>query len=93
MPSLLDVILRRNLVEPEIPVCPDHHQEMRIRGKLGKPTRFSNQAEEEYTIIFFCPVEECNQTAFRERVRTEIPVPGQSPERPVYSRTGERTSL
>ncbi len=93
MPSLLDVILRRDVVEPDIPVCPDHKQEMQLRGKQGKPSRFSEQSEEEYTYIFFCPVEECNHTATRNRVRTQVPVPGQSPARPIYSRKGERNPL
>ena len=89
MPSLLDVILRRDVEEPYIPVCPDHKLEMRLRGKQGKPTRFSDQSVEEYTLIYFCPDEGCNQTATRVRVRTEIPVPGASPERPDFSRSGE----
>jgi hypothetical protein len=90
MPSLLDVILRREVVEPYIPVCPDHHLEMRLRGRLGKPSRFSDQSEEEYTLIYFCPADGCNQTATRVRVRTQIPVPGEAPDRPIYSRPGER---
>ncbi len=93
MPSLLDVIFRRVTEEPDIPVCPDHAVEMRLRGKLGKPTRFTDQSEEEYTLIYFCPIEQCNETARRERVRTQIPVPGEPPERPTFSRPGERTSL
>ncbi len=93
MPSLIDVIFRRVPVEPEIPVCPDHRIEMRLRGKLGKPTRFAEQAESEYTMIYFCPAEECNQTATRVRVRTQIPVPGESPERPTFSRPGEQRTL
>ena len=93
MPSLLDVILRRNLVEPEIPVCPDHKREMLLRGKLGKPTRFTDQSEEEYTLIFYCPEPQCNQTAERVRVRTQVPVPGESPGRPEFARRGERNPL
>ncbi len=38
MPSLIDIIFRRVPVQPDIPVCPDHKTEMRLRGKLGKPT-------------------------------------------------------
>lgn len=86
MQKALDVIFRRNVIAPEIPVCPDHHVEMRLRGKLGRPTRFSAQTEEEYTLIYFCPVEGCNCTDTRTRVKTQIPVPGESPERPAFSR-------
>lgn len=93
MPSLLDVIFRRVVDEPKIPVCPDHRATMLLRGKQGKPTRFSDQSEEEYTLIYYCPVERCNQTDTRVRVRTQIPVPGESPERPTFSRPGERKQL
>lgn len=93
MPSLVDRIFRRNLDEPEIPICPDHKVEMRLRGKLGKPTRFFEQTESEYTLIYFCPVEECNQTAMRPVVRTQVPVPGAAPARPTYSRPGETDGL
>ncbi|HEY8447399.1 MAG TPA: hypothetical protein VIL01_09845 [Thermomicrobiales bacterium] len=84
----LDVVLRRERVEPDVPICPDHKTEMRLRGKLGRPTRFSHQTEEEYTLIYFCPVEGCNNTAMVERVRTQIPVPGEAPERPPFARRG-----
>lgn len=93
MPSLLDVIFRRVPEEPDIPLCRDHQVEMRLRGKLGKPTRFADQSEEEYTLIYFCPVEQCNETAERVKVRTQIPVPGEPPERPTFSRPGERKTL
>ena len=93
MPTLIDRLFRQNLEEPEIPVCPDHKVEMRLRGKLGKPTRFFEQSESEYTLIYFCPVEECNQTANRLVVRTQVPVPGEAPARPAYSRPGEVDSL
>ncbi len=86
MPSFLDTLLGRNVNEPEIPDCPDHHVDMRLRGKLGRPSRFSDQTEEEYTLIYFCPVEGCNETAKREHRRTQIPVPGAPPERPIFSR-------
>lgn len=86
MQKALDVILRRNSVTPEVPVCPDHGNEMRLRGRIGRPTRFSAQTEEEYTLIYFCPVHQCNQTDTRQRVKTQIPVPGESPERPIFSR-------
>ena len=88
MQRVLDVILRRERIEPEIPLCSDHTTEMRLRGKQGRPARFSDQTEEEYTAIYFCPVEGCNQTAHVKRVRTQIPVPGEPPERPAFARRG-----
>jgi hypothetical protein len=86
MQRVLDVIFRRERFEPDVPVCPDHHVEMRLRGKQGRPTRFSSQSEEEYTLIYFCPVEGCNNTAEVTRVHTQIPVPGEPPPRPTFSR-------
>jgi hypothetical protein len=83
---VLDIVLRRNVARPETPLCPDHDVEMRLRGKLGKPTRFSYQTEEEYTLIYFCPVEGCNQTEMVTKVRTQIPVPGEAPPRPSFAR-------
>jgi hypothetical protein len=86
MPSFLDTLLGRNQNEPEIPDCPDHHVDMRLRGKLGRPTRFHDQTEGEYTLIYFCPEDGCNQTSMRVHRRTQIPVPGAAPKRPVFSR-------
>lgn len=88
MQRVLDVILRRNVVESAVPICPDHKVEMRLRGTQGRPTRFSAQIEEEYTLIYFCPVEACNQTATRKRTKSQIPVPGEPFDRPEYSRRG-----
>jgi hypothetical protein len=82
----LDVLLRRQRVEPEIPLCPDHHVSMRLRGKQGRPTRFADQTEEEYTLIYFCPVEGCNNTAEVKRHRAQVPVPGVTYERPEFAR-------
>jgi len=87
----LDIILRRNVVVPEVPVCSEHKVEMRLRGKQGRPTRFSAQTEEEYTLIYYCPVQGCNQTDTRVRAKTQIPVPGESPERPIYARNRKTT--
>lgn len=90
MQRVLDLVLRRQRLEPAIPECPDHHVEMRLRGKQGRPTRFSDQTEEEYTLIYFCPVEGCNHTAQVKRVHTQIPVPGEAPERPLFARRNDR---
>ena len=89
MQRVLDTILRRERPEPEIPLCSDHKTEMRLRGKQGRPTRFTAQTEEEYTLVFFCPIEGCNHTAEVTRVKTQIPVPGEAPERPTFARRGE----
>ncbi|HEV2108259.1 MAG TPA: hypothetical protein VGR16_08355 [Thermomicrobiales bacterium] len=86
MQRVLDVIFRRDRLEPEIPRCPRHDVAMRLRGKQGRPTRFSDQTEEQYTLIYFCPVEGCNETAERRQVRAQIPVPGEPPERPLFAR-------
>ena len=90
MQRVLDIILGREREIPAIPVCPDHHIQMNLRGKLGRPTRFTDQTEEEYTLIYYCPAEECNHTDIRERARTQIPVPNEPPDRPAFSRIGDR---
>jgi hypothetical protein len=84
--KVLDVIFRNARVEPETPVCPEHKVEMRLRGKFGRPARFSNQTEETYTLIYFCPTDGCNETATRNPVKTQIPVPGEAPDRPSFAR-------
>lgn len=73
-----------------VPMCDDHHVPMRLRGKLGRPTRFEDQTQEEYTLVYFCPVEGCNETAEVPQVRSQIPVAGAAPERPPFSRLFER---
>ena len=83
---LLDMLFRRTVAPPAVPSCPDHKIEMRLRGKMGRPARFSETTEEEYTLIYFCPVEGCNQTAQVKRVKTQILVPGEAPERPAFAR-------
>ena len=88
MLRIFDVILRRERPDQLIPLCPDHKTEMHLRGKQGRPTRFTSQSEEEYTLIYFCPVPYCNHTAEVKRVATQIPVPGESPPRPTYARRG-----
>lgn len=81
--------LRREVDEPDIPVCPDHNIQMRLRGMQGRPARFSRQTEGEYTYIYFCPYEQCNQTAMRQVAKSQAPVPGEAPERPYYARDGD----
>jgi hypothetical protein len=93
MQRMLDMILGREREIPEIPVCPAHHVEMHLRGKLGRPTRFADQTEQEYTLIYYCPVEECNETDTRSRVRSQIPSPVAEVERPNFSRLGDRVPM
>ena len=90
MQRVLDIILGREREIPAIPVCPDHHIQMNLRGELGRPTRFSDQTEEEYTLIYYCPAAKCNHTDTRERARSQIPVPNEPPDRPSFARTGDR---
>ncbi len=86
MPSLLDVILRRATEEKTPPECPDHHVEMRLRGKVGRPSRFEGTSEQRYTAIYFCPIPGCNETAERKVARRQVPVPGVPPARPDFAR-------
>jgi hypothetical protein len=88
-----DIVFRRNRQVPDVPVCPDHNVSMALRGKMGRPTRFSAQTEEDYTAIYFCPVPGCNQTETRVVARTQIPVPGEPPARPVFGRDSSKSSL
>jgi hypothetical protein len=46
----------------EEPVCPVHNMPMVIRAKVGKPARFTNQQTQTYTLIFRCPVPQCDET-------------------------------
>ncbi len=78
--------LRRGVVEPDIPVCPDHQVEMRLRGTMGRPARFSRQTEGEYNHIYFCPIEGCNETAERRVAQSQSPYPAEIPPRPYYAR-------
>jgi hypothetical protein len=84
-------VFRRPSEELDIPVCPDHKVEMRLRGAIGRPARFNYQTEEEYTFIYFCQVEGCNQTAEVKRSKSQVPVPNEAPARPVYARQTKRT--
>lgn len=83
---VLDWVFKRERNEPDVPECPSHHVPMQMRGVIGQPTRFSYQTEENYTIIYYCPVVGCDETSTTPVARTQIPVPGASPERPYYAR-------
>lgn len=90
MQRIMDVIFRRARVELAIPECPRHNVQMRLRGKQGRPTRFAGQSEELYTLIYFCPVEGCNETVERSQIRTQIPVPGEMTPRPSFARLDDQ---
>ena len=83
---VLDWVFKRERVEPEVPECPVHHVPMMMRGVIGHPTRFTYQTQETYTVIYFCPIPGCDETAERQLEMTQIPVPGASPERPDFAR-------
>jgi hypothetical protein len=85
---ILDLVFRRPVVEPSIPVCPQHNVEMTLRGKMGRPARFSDTSQQTYTVIYVCPVVGCDHTEEREQARAQIAVPGIAPRRPDFSRRG-----
>jgi hypothetical protein len=85
---ILDIVFRRQVAEPPIPICPDHKVEMHLRGKMGRPTRFTDMSQETYTVIYVCPVIDCDQSKEVQQVRSQIAVPGKPPRRPEYSRRG-----
>lgn len=83
---ILDWVFNRKRVEPDVPLCPNHHTPMQMRGVIGRPTRFNYQTEETYTVIYFCPIQGCAETAETQLAMTQIPVPGAAPRRPDYAR-------
>jgi hypothetical protein len=87
---ILDTVFRRQVDEPETPICPDHKVEMNLRGKMGRPTRFADTQSQTYTHIFFCPVPGCDHSKERQVSRKQIAVPGEPPRRPVFARRGGR---
>jgi hypothetical protein len=83
---VLDWVFKREREEPEVPLCTNHGTPMQVRGVIGRPTRFSYQTEGTYTVIYFCPIPGCAETAENQIAMTQIPVPGVSPRRPGYAR-------
>ncbi len=75
MARILDIVFRRQVAEPPIPICPDHKIEMHLRGKMGRPTRFSDMSQETYTVIYVCPVIDCDHSKEVQQVRSQIAVP------------------
>ena len=85
---ILNMVFRRPSVEPPVPICDDHKVEMHLRGKLGRPSLYSDMTQETYQLIYFCPVPGCDNSKEVEQVRSQIPVPGATPTRPDFSRRG-----
>ena len=83
---VLDWVLKRDRETPDVPLCPNHNTPMQMRGVVGRPARFSYQTEETYTVIYFCPIPGCAETAETQLAMTQIPVPGAAPPRPDYAR-------
>jgi hypothetical protein len=70
----------------EEPVCPVHNTPMVIRAKVGKPARFTNQQTQTYTLIFRCPVPQCDETKQITRQRYQVSVPGETLGRPDWAK-------
>jgi hypothetical protein len=85
---VLDWVFRRERSEPEVPVCPTHRVPMQMRGVIGQPARFSYQSQETYKVLYFCPVQGCDETTTVELAMTQIPIQGAAPRRPGYARRG-----
>lgn len=78
-------LLGREREQDDIPLCPDHHEPMTLYKKVGKPARFSDQDSASYDVLFRCPIPGCDITASRQRVRSQIPVPGENTARPRWA--------
>jgi hypothetical protein len=78
--------------QDDVPMCDNHHVPMVLFKKVGKPTRFSDQETETYTLLYRCPVPGCDESAERRRIRNQIPVPGELTARPAYA-ARERRSI
>ena len=83
---VLDWVFKREREKPESRSARSTTCPMLMRGVMGRPTRFSYQTEETYTVIYFCPVPGCDETAEVQMAMTQIPVPGAAPRRPDYAR-------
>lgn len=71
------------------PVCPDHHVDLRLRGKIGRPARFHDQTLSEYTMIYVCPHDDCSYSESRTVQRNQAAIPGAAPERPAFARVND----
>ncbi|MCO5216269.1 MAG: hypothetical protein M9953_03875 [Thermomicrobiales bacterium] len=71
------------------PVCPDHHVDLRLRGKVGRPARFHDQTSSEYTLIYVCPHDNCSYSESRSVQRIQAAIPGAAPARPSFARVND----
>lgn len=71
-------------------MCPNHDTPMELFKTVGRPARFTDQETGSYTLIYRCPIEGCDEQATRERLRTQIPVPGEGTPRPSWAKRGPR---
>ena len=72
--------------QDDVPICPIHKVPMVLYKTLGKPVRFLDQENESYTLIYKCMEPGCGESAERNRVRTQIPVPGERTKRPAWAK-------
>jgi hypothetical protein len=73
-------------VETSWPVCPVHDTQMELFKTLGTPTRFTDQETVSYTLLYRCTEPGCDEQATRNRVRTQVPVPGERTKRPSWAK-------
>lgn len=79
--------VRGDFSQPEEwPICPVHHEPMELFRTVGTPTRFTDQESVQYTLLYRCPVELCDETQERVRLRSQIPVPEENPQRPSWAK-------
>lgn len=83
--SILDWIRGTAPENEEWPVCPVHYQPMELIRTLGTAARYSDQESVPYTLLYRCAVEGCDEQATRDRLRTQVPVPGTSTKRPAWA--------
>lgn len=79
--------VRGDFSQPEEwPICPVHHEPMELFRTVGTPTRFTDQESVQYTLLYRCPVDLCDEAQERVRLRSQIPVPEENPKRPSWAK-------
>lgn len=68
------------------PECPLHGVRMELFKTVGAPTRFTDQETGSYTLLFRCTEPGCDEQQTRQRLRTQIPVPGERTARPSWAK-------
>lgn len=68
------------------PVCPVHDVRMELFKTVGRPAYFTDQETGSYTLLYRCPLDDCDEQSTRRRLRTQIPVPGERTERPSWAK-------